>query len=137
MIKTRLSTDVTNGICCLAYLHDRPLEIVPVRDIAKHFGFTPEIALRALRVLARSQYVRSSRGVHGGYRINRDPACITLSEFLMQVEGSSQTDFPPSPSKAADKYHRSLENCVRTSLAGTSKFLESVTVLQIIEGFND
>lgn len=46
----------------------------------------PTVA-KVLKRLAREGLVESSRGLHGGYRLARDPADISIADIVRAVEG--------------------------------------------------
>lgn len=136
LIHSRISTDTLNALCALAYLSERRTVVVSLSEISVHYGLTKDVTLRALRQLSRAQFVRSYRGVRGGYQIVIDLKKTRLSDFLIQMQGEAQLDFPAVPPKNAKKYSDSLNLCLRKSISFSTMFMDSVTVQQILDGYS-
>ncbi len=66
---------------------DRP---VSVAAMAQRQGIPPRLLEKLLLALRRAGLVRSQRGVHGGYRLNRPPRAISLAEILAAVGDTGQ-----------------------------------------------
>lgn len=56
-------------------------EIAAERDIPKHF------LSKILQQLVRQKILCSMKGPHGGFRLNRDPAAITLIDIVEAIDG--------------------------------------------------
>lgn len=56
-------------------------EIAEERDIPKHF------LSKILQQLVREKLLSSMKGPHGGFRLNRDPATITLIDIVKAIDG--------------------------------------------------
>ncbi len=57
------------------------------RTIAEETGVSMRFSLKILRKLVQSDIVRSYKGTHGGYQLNRDPQDISLGDVIGAVEG--------------------------------------------------
>lgn len=57
------------------------------RTIAEETGVSMRFSLKILRKLVQSDIVRSYKGTHGGYQLNRDPQDISLADVIGAVEG--------------------------------------------------
>jgi len=57
------------------------------RTIAEVTGVSMRFSLKILRKLVQSDIVRSYKGTHGGYQLNRDPQDISLADVIGAVEG--------------------------------------------------
>ena len=67
---------------------------VASHDIARARGIPERFILKVLRPLVSSQLVRSLKGPHGGYRLTRPAARITLLEVVEAVEGPVRGEAP-------------------------------------------
>ena len=66
------------GIRALAYMTSRPAnERCSLREIALHEQIPPVYLQKILGMLRRLRLVRSTKGIHGGYELNRPPQSIS------------------------------------------------------------
>jgi Rrf2 family protein len=63
-------------------------EPVPLTEIAEHEGLPLAYLEHLVARLRRAGLIDSRRGAHGGYRLARDPAAITMAEVVEALEGS-------------------------------------------------
>ena len=73
--------------CCLTLClleTDRP---VPTAKLAAIFDLPPAYLNKRLQTLVRAGILSSTPGVHGGFRLARPPAKITLMDVVAAVEG--------------------------------------------------
>lgn len=61
---------------------------VCLSNIAERRGISPAYLERLFRSLRRQGLVASTRGAHGGYRLGRDPARISVAEIIVAVDES-------------------------------------------------
>lgn len=64
--------------------HDAP---VALKAIAESEGLPLAYLERIVALLKKAAIVESTRGAHGGYRLARDPAQITMDEVVLALEG--------------------------------------------------
>ncbi len=62
-------------------------EVVRIRDIAQQQNITRRFLEQILNDLKSAGFVQSRRGVAGGYRLQRDPAEISLADIIRHLEG--------------------------------------------------
>jgi Rrf2 family protein len=62
--------------------------------IARAWGISEGYLLKTLRRLVSAQFVRSLKGPHGGYRLARPAARITLLEVVEAVDGPIRGEAP-------------------------------------------
>jgi Rrf2 family protein len=84
---TLLSRKVDYALLILAFLYHRP-EGGCAREIADRFGLSRAFVANILKVLCGKGYVRSHRGVKGGYALQRPAEEIHLDE-LMEALGET------------------------------------------------
>lgn len=61
---------------------------VSARDIANQFGLTLPVLTNVLNSLGRAGLVVASRGVKGGYKLNREPCRISVADVIGAMEGT-------------------------------------------------
>lgn len=94
----------------------------------------PEAYLNQLLITMRKKgLVRSVRGPHGGHRLARSPARITLADAVLALEGdlspTGQLDTPTTPDDAGDAGDAGILHEVwREVEAAIRQMLESVTL---------
>ena len=60
---------------------------VALKAIAESEGLPLAYLERIVALLKKAEIVESTRGAHGGYRLARDPAQITMDEVVLALEG--------------------------------------------------
>jgi Rrf2 family protein len=81
-----LSKKTDYALIALAYLAERPMRVVPAREISEHFNLPPALLVNILKTLHHSRMVHSERGTHGGYQISLDPEKVTLHDLVSIVD---------------------------------------------------
>lgn len=76
--------------------------------IAERACITPKIALKILRKLGRAGYVKSYKGVHGGYELARNGDSIKIIDIIELIDG------PVRISKCLDCSHDCSRNPCKT-----------------------
>jgi Rrf2 family transcriptional regulator, iron-sulfur cluster assembly transcription factor len=72
------------ALVCLEFAEDRPCFI---RDVAECTGLPRAYLARIINRLAHRGIVSAKRGYHGGVRLSRPPAAISLLDVVEAVEG--------------------------------------------------
>ncbi|MGS1078289.1 SUF system Fe-S cluster assembly regulator [Pseudoxanthomonas beigongshangi] len=85
MLRVTKLTDYATVV--LTVLAARPGEILSATDLADHSGLEPPTVSKVLKPLAQAGLVEGLRGVHGGYRLSRAAADISLIEVVEAMEG--------------------------------------------------
>lgn len=57
------------------------------KDISEQTGVSLRFALKILRKLTQSGFIRSYKGVSGGYELQRVPSRISLGEIIECIDG--------------------------------------------------
>jgi len=63
-------------------------EPVSLKVIAEADGLPLAYLWRIVALLKKAELVESTRGAHGGYRLARDAATITMDEVVLALEGA-------------------------------------------------
>jgi Rrf2 family protein len=81
-----LSKKTDYALIALAYLAERPMRIVPAREISEHFNLPPALLVNILKTLHHAKMVHSERGTHGGYQLSLDVEKVTLYDLVAVVD---------------------------------------------------
>lgn len=81
---TLLSRKADYALLILQYLH--AIGTGNARAIAERFGLSRPFVANILKELGTKGFVTSTRGVKGGYTLQRSSATITLAELLEAIE---------------------------------------------------
>lgn len=85
MLRVTKLTDYATVV--LTVLAARPGKVLSATDLAELAGLEPTTVSKLLKPLAQAGLVDGLRGVHGGYRLSRDAARISLIEVVEAMEG--------------------------------------------------
>jgi FeS assembly SUF system regulator len=85
MLRVTKLTDYATVV--LTVLASRPGEVLSATELAEQSGLEPPTVSKLLKPLAQAGLVEGLRGVHGGYRLARAAAAITLIEIVEAMEG--------------------------------------------------
>jgi Rrf2 family transcriptional regulator, cysteine metabolism repressor len=84
-----MSRKVDYAILVLSYLHERA-QGGCAREVADHFGLSRPFVANILKELCQNGFVRSHRGVKGGYALARPAGTINLADLMQALEGTFQ-----------------------------------------------
>ncbi|HRN62618.1 MAG TPA: SUF system Fe-S cluster assembly regulator [Luteimonas sp.] len=85
MLRVTRLTDYATVV--MTVLAARPEEVLSASDLAERAGLEGPTVSKLLKPLAQAGLVEGFRGVHGGYRLARPAADITLFEIVEAMEG--------------------------------------------------
>lgn len=81
------------GIRALAYMASQPEHgLFGLQEIAEHEEIPPAYLRKVLGELRRHRFLRSMKGIHGGYQLSRAPEGITLWEVFSVLEADPYMD---------------------------------------------
>jgi Rrf2 family protein len=109
-------------------------DVVKIHDIAKEEQLPEKFLETILRDLKRGRFVTSSRGVNGGYRLQRHPQEIYLGQVLRMIDG------PLAPFEDAeslrlriqqDAKHRPLFRLLLEVRDATARILDKASLADI------
>ncbi len=125
---SNLKTSMKIGLQILDRLARSENRPVPVRELSIELSQSEKYLEQLLLPLRRARLVISSRGPHGGYRLARDAAQITLWEVLVLMQGPLV--FCDCPTRQCGEcvspaMWQTLESCIEASIA-------SVTLADVI-----
>lgn len=86
----QLSKKVEYALIALRHMAaGRRGEIFTVKEIAQKNNIPYDLLAKLMQLLVRKGLIESYQGVHGGYRILRDPSTVTISLIIEAIEGKS------------------------------------------------
>ena len=85
MLRVTRLTDYATVV--LTVLAARPGDVLSAVDLAERAGLEAPTVSKVLKPLAQAGLVDGFRGVHGGYRLARPPAEISLIAIVEAMEG--------------------------------------------------
>jgi Rrf2 family protein len=104
---------------------------VPCSRLAKTGAMPERFLLQVLRNLVNHGILKSTRGVDGGYFLNRPVAEISLLQILESTEGPMSAEVPPLD--CLSNYAREkLQGLLREITANTCEQLSKVEVSQLL-----
>ncbi len=81
------------GIRALAYMASQPEHgLFGLQEIAEHEDIPPAYLRKVLGELRRHRFLRSVKGIHGGYELGRAPEAITLWDVFSLLEADPYMD---------------------------------------------
>lgn len=92
-------------------------EFITIKSIAKRQEISDKYLEQIISILSRANYVNSTRGAQGGYRLSKDPSEYTVGMILRLIEGSL------APVSCADENEA---RCSRYSSCATSYVYEQL-----------
>ncbi len=75
------------GLIALTHLAAREGRVTSVREIVERYPVPKRLLAEVLKELARSNFVTSHRGAHGGYALSRDAETINVGDVVSALEG--------------------------------------------------
>ena len=85
MLRVTKLTDYATVV--LTVLAARQGQVLSAAELAEHSGLEQPTVSKLLKPLAQAGLVASQRGVHGGYRLSREAADISLIQIVEAMEG--------------------------------------------------
>src|SRR5919106_1549707 len=115
---------------------------MPLKALAEAEGLPLSYLEHVVASLKRAGLVESSRGAHGGYRLARPPAEISMDEVVLALEGSiapMECFTAAPPGKVACSHHGEESNSCSTKLLwmrvqmGIVRALQGTTLAELVE----
>ncbi len=113
----------------IANLH--PGNPVPCSRLAAEGQMPERFLLQVLRCLVNHGILRSTRGVDGGYSLQKPPEDVTLLEIIEAVEGRAQMENFPEAEQPSDA-QLPLQRALAQITAITREQLNAINLQQLI-----
>lgn len=110
----RITTRGEYGLRCILYVarHSRD-GIVSIREIARGEHLPKDYVEQLLLRLRRAGLIESIRGMHGGYRLAKEPSGITVKDVIEALEKGTFNE-------VCHKYIKGSKRCVHLKRCGLS-----------------
>lgn len=84
-----LSYSCRYGIRAVVYLASQPVKtrLTGITQISKDLHLPAPFLAKILQVMARQGLLKSNKGPHGGFSLNKDPKKIKLIEIVRAIDG--------------------------------------------------
>lgn len=145
----KLTRASSYALHAVVHMAQQKTQNVPVasHDIANERGIPMRFLLKVLKPLVTHRILLSVKGPHGGYRLARQPADITMLDVIEAVDGTlrgyapdrptdKDEDFSPSQIKKFNQtwnsLHPKLEQVCGQTAEQTRKTLEKVKVSDLV-----
>lgn len=83
----RLSKMTDYSVIVIIYMADYQNKLLNAPDISQGTGLTTPTVAKILKSLSRSTLLQSQRGAHGGYRLTKALAEISVADVIEIMEG--------------------------------------------------
>lgn len=83
----RLGKLTDYGALLMTALADEPARLHSAQELAAVTHVPPPTVAKLLKRLAKGALIEAVRGAHGGYRLSRPPAQITVADIVRALEG--------------------------------------------------
>ena len=114
-------------------LHDSEGPVL-LKDIARRQGISEKYLWNLINPLKTVGLVRSTRGAHGGYRLAKEPAEITLKDIMRVLEGSlCLVDCVENPSSCKRSTTCITRDVWSEASQGFLKTLEAMTLKTMVD----
>lgn len=85
----KFTKKIEYSLIALRYIANNSDKIVTAKEISTEFNIPSEMLAKILQKLKKENLLRSSQGINGGYKLNKNLNKISLSELVDIVEGKS------------------------------------------------
>jgi len=128
----KLSRTVAYALQATVLLAQEPPGIpVPCSRLAAEGKMPERFLLQILRNLVAHGILGSTRGVDGGYTLERLPEEITLLDLIEAIDGPMITTLPPSEGLSAESKDK-LENVLNDTTAACRRQLQSIRLADLL-----
>lgn len=83
----KLTKKADYGLIALKYLTLVRPRSASAKEIAERYGIPVPVLSKVLQKLARSGFLVSEHGTHGGYRLSGDPSAISALAVVRAIDG--------------------------------------------------
>ena len=83
----KLTKKLEYALISLSYMNINKEQLSSSKEISKKNNIPNDILAKVLQKMTRLGYIRSTKGVRGGYRLNKNIEKISLKTFIEDIEG--------------------------------------------------
>jgi Rrf2 family protein len=105
---------------------------VPCSRLAQEGKMPERFLLQILRNLVKHGILRSTRGVDGGYSLNRKPQDISLLDIIEAIDGPFVAKLPTVEGPTAKKHHQRLRESLDGIAASARRQLATIKLAELL-----
>jgi Rrf2 family protein len=126
----RFSKKLDYTLVLLTDLVKHPDRVASSSALARQYGISQDLVANLLKVLCRAGIVTSIRGKQGGYKIAKEPSCISLKEIITMIDGKfSLTECGSRPGNQCERSGICGSRAALLNLTGTiNEMFEKLTL---------
>jgi Rrf2 family protein len=129
----KLSRTVTYALqATLQLARENPTEPVPCSRLAADGNMPERFLLQILRNLVNHGILRSTRGVEGGYSLQRPAHDISVLDIIEAIDGPMR-DQPPVDEALSDQFAQRLRGELQRVTATARQQLQAIKLSQLIK----
>jgi Rrf2 family protein len=114
----------------------RKSDIIDAKSLSDEVSVTLRFTLKILHKLVSSDFVKSYKGVNGGYKLNAEPKDITLKDIIELIDGpiviSRCLESSEGCSMISDKSSCIYHHIFNTISLDVAKKLAAITIADVI-----
>ena len=85
----KLTTKSEYSLLALVYIaRHKDKSFIKIDDICNEYNISKKYIEQLLYVLKGNRYIKTKRGISGGYTLARDPKKITMAEIIRLMDGA-------------------------------------------------
>ncbi len=134
----KINTKVELGIVALAdiAIHSEEGKAVRSSDIAQRQNISHKYLEQILLILRQGKFVRSHKGIHGGYHLSRPANKILLCDILNTLDNNILANMYEKNDEQPDGIRASVNNCLWSNLNSYMRqFIEKMTLEDLIKEY--
>ena len=134
----KINTKVELGIVALTDIgiHSEDGTAVRSSDIARRQNISQKYLEQILLVLRQGKFVRSHKGIYGGYRLSRPANKILLCDILNTLDNNILANTYEKCDGHPDGIRESVNNCLWSNLnSNMLRFIENMTLDDLIKEY--
>ena len=134
----KINTKVELGIVALTDIgiHSEDGTAVRSSDIARRQNISQKYLEQILLVLRQGKFVRSHKGIYGGYRLSRPANKILLCDILNTLDNNILANMYEKNDEQPDGIRASVNNCLWSNLNSYMRqFIEEMTLEDLIKEY--
>lgn len=120
------------AIRSVVWLGQQPQAPYKVREIALAIDAASGYLIKVLQQLTRQNILAAQRGSHGGFRLLRDPATLTVLEIINAIDPMVRIHTCPLKIEAHGKNLCSMHRSIDDAMASVEACFGNSTILELM-----
>lgn len=107
-------------------------EILSLKTVAETHQISLKYLEQIVQMLVKADLLTSFRGANGGYKLNQEPADITVAEILNATEGSLKVVTCMDQNTCGNECHCRIRKCWHKLNTLIDEYLHNVSLLDLL-----